>query len=272
MNDLKEQLTTAESERFRELEVVIEESQQAFVEFGMAISEIKNNKLYREGYSRFEDYCKKRWGWTERHASRVAEASVIVRSLPPATAAKVNTIAAARALKNIPPASRPAVVAAAGGTGPAGPVSPNTPVKGGVSAKQIKSASPPPKPSRPAQDVQLDRTGVPIPSGILELWSLADEDAGLIVLNVSTARAALRKRQDDIAFCEISFSSVLAALDQVFSEVKVAVPYAVCPTCQGKDVKGCTICNGRGFISEFRYSTCIPEEVKEIRLKSLKRV
>ena len=267
MNDLKEHLSTAEGERFHQLEVVIEEGQQTFVEVGMAISEIKINKLYRENYARFEDYCKKRWGWTERHASRIAEASVIVRSLPPAAAAQVKTIAAANALKDVPPANRPAVVAKAAQTGPAGPNSPNTPVKGGISAARVRSSSPPPKSPPPVQDVQLDRTGIPIPPGILELWNRADEEAGEMICHISTVRAALRKRQDDPAFCEINFSSVLSSLNQVFADVKVGSPHAVCPTCQGKDTNECKICNGRGFISEFRYNICIPAEVKQLRAK-----
>jgi DnaJ-class molecular chaperone len=69
----------------------------------------------------------------------------------------------------------------------------------------------------------------------------------------------------DLLWAETKFQEAICGIEQAIATTRAAIPYAVCPTCQGKDVKGCTICNGRGFISEFRYKTCIPEEIKALR-------
>lgn len=52
------------SSRISALDAVIERGLQAFVEVGAAPREISEQRRYREqGFSTFEEFCKKRWGW-----------------------------------------------------------------------------------------------------------------------------------------------------------------------------------------------------------------
>jgi len=64
--------------RLTELEAVIKQGMQTFMEVGSALMEIRDKHLYREeGFTTFEDYCHKRWNWSRRHANRQIKAAKI---------------------------------------------------------------------------------------------------------------------------------------------------------------------------------------------------
>ena len=79
-------------------------------------------------------------------------------------------------------------------------------------------------------------------------------------------RAAQENR--DKLFAEVNFSSALSQLDQAWYDIKTAKPFAVCPTCQGQLPDKCTLCKGRGLISEHRWNTCVTREDKEFRVRA----
>jgi hypothetical protein len=80
----------------------------------------------------------------------------------------------------------------------------------------------------------------------------------------------LRSAQEnrDMLYAEMHFSSALAQAEQLWTDLKTARPFAVCPTCQGQVPEKCTLCRGRGLISEFRWNTCVTREDKEFRSKA----
>lgn len=67
--------------RLSECEARIERGLATFVDVGNAIREIRDDRLYREQYATFEEYCKERWGWDRRHANRHVEAAETVEAL-----------------------------------------------------------------------------------------------------------------------------------------------------------------------------------------------
>ena len=68
----------------QELESRIEKGLQTFIDVGNCLLEIRDRRLYREqGYSRFEDYCQERWGWTKTHVNRQIEAAKTIEILTP---------------------------------------------------------------------------------------------------------------------------------------------------------------------------------------------
>ena len=71
-------------------------------------------------------------------------------------------------------------------------------------------------------------------------------------------------------FAEVQFSSALSQAEQLWTDLKTARPFAVCPTCQGQVPDKCTLCRGRGLISEFRWNTCVTREDKGFRFKAKK--
>jgi hypothetical protein len=123
---------------------------------------------------------------------------------------------------------------------------------------RVSSGPPPPKP-------KLDKVGKPIPDAIIPLWNRADEFSG--AASISTLRGIIQKAQDenDLAFAELSFSSVQAHLDQAYADLKVVKPHAICPTCQGLNRTKCTMCKGRGFVSKFYFEHFVSVEAQEMQ-------
>lgn len=76
-------LSTTERVRFEQYEKIIERGRQTFVEVGNALMAIRDKRLYRASHATFEDYCRERWGWSARHASRQIEAAEIAGEIGP---------------------------------------------------------------------------------------------------------------------------------------------------------------------------------------------
>lgn len=68
--------------RLAECEKVIERGLNTFVEVGNAIREIRDERLYRESFATFEEYCQTKWGWSRVHAHRHIEAANTAELLP----------------------------------------------------------------------------------------------------------------------------------------------------------------------------------------------
>jgi len=110
-------LTADEYDTLRECEGVIEKGHKTFVEVGDALARIRDEKLFRIEHPTFEAYVQARWGWTDRRARQMIEASIVVKSLPEQNPSETGTRVpvlrdekAARALKSVPVADRPAVL------------------------------------------------------------------------------------------------------------------------------------------------------------------
>ena len=148
------------------------------------------------------------------------------------------------------------------------PLPPPPQVRVGRDGKERKL---PPPPQVNVPEVRRCHTGWEIPAAILPLWERAEEVQGLLS-GLSTLRGILRKAEEekDKVFAEVNFSSIKAHLDQAYADLKTAKPYAVCPTCLGKTPDNCALCKGRGFISEHRWNSVVPEEQKVMRKKLTK--
>ena len=79
--DSEDVLTTAEAEEFRYLETRVEECLKSFWEIGRALARIRDERLYRENYKTFEEYCMTRWEMSRRSAYQLIDAAVIYRNI-----------------------------------------------------------------------------------------------------------------------------------------------------------------------------------------------
>ncbi len=66
-----------------ECEQVIERGLNTFVEVGAALLEIRDNRLYKDNYSTFEEYCRERWGMVRRQADRLIQSAEVAENLRP---------------------------------------------------------------------------------------------------------------------------------------------------------------------------------------------
>lgn len=122
-----------------------------------------------------------------------------------------------------------------------------------------------------AKTEHFDKTGYPIPPSILDDWKQAESfrstlaDLQRIKLSVGKALDA-----SDLMFREIGQDTFIE-LNNAWSALKQVLPYAVCPTCQGRTRDKCTVCKQRGYVSEFAYRHWFAKDVIELRERSIKK-
>jgi len=71
-------LTAPQRHKLNDLETIIESGLQTFVEVGVALSQIRDQKLYTETHETFEAYCQERWGWTSARARQLMGSAEVV--------------------------------------------------------------------------------------------------------------------------------------------------------------------------------------------------
>ncbi|HOC55674.1 MAG TPA: hypothetical protein PKI20_08645 [Verrucomicrobiota bacterium] len=282
-------MSIRESQRLAELEKTIGRGQKTFVEVGLALAEIRDLRLYKREYSSFKEYCQKKWGWTKQHAYRLIEAAPIGKCHH-----VVTDEATARVLAGVEPSEREGLIGAvveagkpvtaaelkrhlppppmqrraADGAPGAEPGAQKRSPRGDSFGEGIDGANgadaPPPPPGQ-----VVDATGWPIPTHLIPLWQRSGEVQEWLTV-LSRLKGVLRSAQEgrDMLFAEVRFSSALSQAEQLWTDLKTAKPFAVCPTCQGQVPEKCTLCRGRGLISEFRWNTCVPREDKEFRFRA----
>ena len=64
-------------------EKIIRQGLGTFLEVGEALLTIREGRLYREHYSTFEDYCRKRWQMGRSYACRLTDAAGVAKNLLP---------------------------------------------------------------------------------------------------------------------------------------------------------------------------------------------
>lgn len=98
-------LTKAELARLKECETVIERNVQGVIELGNALKEIKETKLWEQGYESFDAYCEQRWHFGKRYANYVVSSATIIEEMGtrvPASIPLPIQEAQTRALVNLP--------------------------------------------------------------------------------------------------------------------------------------------------------------------------
>lgn len=283
MTDTNQTLTKilkpAEQARFELLEKVCIEGRVVFYMVGNSLTEIKEKRFFvARGFETFEEYAES-IGYSKRYCNQLILDAAVLKSLPENLRELIKSERAARELAKIPEPLRGqvAVKATAGGTKPA-------------TAASVKKSSPPPRatvakkiapPARkpaaakpgkaPAPKLQLDETGVEIPPDVQPLWDRGHEAHELMMYCQATISKLENFREaKDPLFTEVDFNNDIANLKTVVTDLKRGIPFAVCPSCSGKMKDGCTSCKGRGFVSKFYWTQCVPEETRQLRPKGWK--
>jgi hypothetical protein len=238
------------------------------LKIGEHLKEIRDEKLYKHEHSNFEDFCVAEFDLKHSQAYALIAAVDVKASLKPsAMAEEITNERQARALVPVPAEQRAEVLEKVIERGP-------------VTAKAITEAAreiaTPIAIKETGRDKETktehrDKTGYVIPDSILEDWQRA-EQFGSVLREISKVKSILKKglEDSDLIFAEVNNTTV-STLTNAYGDLKRVLPYAVCSTCQGRTPKKCTTCRGRGFVSEFYYSTCVPEETKKIREKAIKK-
>lgn len=258
-------------EDFERIEQEIEQDQAAFLRVADNLIEVRDRQLYGIVSESFEDYVKTRWGWSRQRAYQLIRAKEVVQSLPEECKQVVYTEAQARALAPVPPKRRMRVILDAQKAAPNGVPNARHIAE---AAQRAAPPSPPPAQKPEVKDVLLDKTGWQVPDDLVPLFERAPEVTEYL-RQLSAMRGMLKRVQEnkDVLWAPVNFSSAGMDIDRVYAELKQAVPWVVCPSCQGrKDTRShCGTCKGRGVISQFLWDNAIPEELKAVRQKSCKK-
>src|SRR4051812_17697429 len=75
------QLSSDEQATLGRLENVIDAGKESFFKVGQALAEIRERKLYRDGFKTFEVYCRERHGFGRQRASALITAATVVEDI-----------------------------------------------------------------------------------------------------------------------------------------------------------------------------------------------
>jgi hypothetical protein len=103
---MSDKLTVIELNQLDELEAVIESGIKTFNQVGASLMKIRDSRLYRTEYNAFEDYCRERWGFTDRRARMLMAASGVMDNLSETGTIVPLTESQARPLAKLEPAEQ----------------------------------------------------------------------------------------------------------------------------------------------------------------------
>ena len=118
----------------------------------------------------------------------------------------------------------------------------------------------------------LDKTGFPIPEPALKCWERADEVLRAVLeLQALKRRLSNASEDRDALYTEVNLNAADCELESLINRLRLAVPYAVCPMCQGKLIASCTYCNHRGMVSQTRYDRTF-DDIKKVRQEAVAKL
>ena len=131
-----------------------------------------------------------------------------------------------------------------------------------VAAVAVAAKKPPGSVPKPPE--VKDEKGTMIPQAVIPLWVRRPEIKKLMDA-ISEVKCHIKDAlaKNDVLYAEIE-NTLIADLDTAYATIKCAMPYCVCPYCQGKTFKTCAVCGKRGLISKYKYDTAVPSDMKAI--------
>lgn len=232
-------LTAPETARKKQLETVIKNGVEGFVAVGNALSEINENRLYRNEYPTFEEYVEKKWELGKSQAYRLMTSASIAVSLseksdvsPPKREAHVAP------LSKLAPEERPAAWKEAKDTAPEGKVTAKV-VEAVVAIRQGSKEAPPPRSGPPPAVVKpKDKTGKAITDAAV-VKAFADDTLNEIGRRIDAIRRDIEAIEGNP---HLRAQQIAQDLQNAKNAVRFAAPYAVCRKHDGKKCKPCAGC------------------------------
>ena len=263
-----ESLNSVERNRYRDCCNRINQGLKTCFEVGLALMEIRDDKLYREEFDTFEEFCQSSFQISDRHAYRLIESAEIKES---PIGKNITNESQARAIAQVPEKDRKAVLKIVEKSGPI------TAAAISIAAEKIeekKAAAPTPKqPIEEAVIIRKDAIGRVIPADVIPDWDRADQIAKQLRSCASEIKVTVERglSDNDIAFAEITNPTIQEAASLHYTLSQIA-PHAVCPCCQGKIRAKCQLCKKRGWISKYLWnSPAVSAETKALIEKVAKK-
>lgn len=124
------------------------------------------------------------------------------------------------------------------------------------------------------KEVRLDTTGYAIPEELFGLWDRRGEVQAILTA-IGKARGAIRTVMEsqkegvtDPLYLHANLSGAQAHLHNAWTSISMALPHAVCASCQGRAKETCKVCKTSGFVPKHTFENAFPPELIAIREKS----
>lgn len=120
--------------------------------------------------------------------------------------------------------------------------------------------------------IPQDKLGRAIPSDLVSEWQRAEAVGkrlrGLArEIKGTVEQGFVGAKQDklkDLIYAEVG-NSIITEAGALAYTLDAIIPYALCPTCQGRTSKNCTLCRKRGWISKFLWnSPAVNDDIKKL--------
>lgn len=266
-------LTADEAADFQACEVTINEGLSTYVDVGVALVRIRENKYYRDKHDSWEAYCRERWQMSARHALETIATAIVFINVTSVNLPGPHTAQHAALLAQLPPGQQAEVWKVASSEGP-----PTIPTlrqeikrvvniaKPGPSRKSKKPADPRPSKPKPepapikAEPVR-DAVGNVITDTLLAALFSRRHEFKTIMEQVRDLQQAVSQfaesTKEDLSVY-FNRQSVDVAFDGIWDAMKFAIPHALCPYCKGKGK--CHRCRNTGWMPRKIYDQVPPHE------------
>lgn len=255
---MSEKLSMTELHDLKKLKEIVISAEKSYrqsqLDGGAALIQINERKLYRGECDTFEEFCVKNFKIKKSHAYRLMEGAKIKKVSP--IGDKLLTESQIRSLKGVPVTDHSEIAEIAE---EAGGLTPKNLAAAAVSVAAKKPAGT----VNPTPPVVKDEKGREIPQAIMLIWNRRPEVRQLMDA-ISEVKCHIKEalERGDVLYAEID-NGLVADLETAYATIKCALPYTVCPSCQGRDFKNCLLCGKRGFISKYKYDTAVTTEIKK---------
>ena len=243
-------LNVVERRSLEKLEKVIESGVESFLATGSALKEIRDDRLYREGFKTFDAYVKARWEFQKDYANKLIGSSETKQKMNTmvsvSDADKIQNERQLRELKSVPDESLAEVIAKAAEI--AG--------DGALTAKVLKEAREQvlepekleePTAEEPAcEDVEPEPE--PEPVGPLDCVGWFKHQIGLVNELVRNMDTVVEVPGNELLMSRRL--SIRREIEHIKGSFRAVMPHSMCPRCQGKC---CAQCGNHGWVNKQRF-------------------
>lgn len=269
-------LSVAEFKRYKELKHVVKTNSEAVWKFAEALTEIKEEELFRQEYEFFQDFLFAEIDLSKARAYQLINA-VKFREKQKQLAERTGEAEVPETVKDatkMQQAAAPPPQSQEAQNEPAIPPSqPQKPEKTESTRVDTTQAAEPPKPVEKKEVLDLeviescgvDKMGFPLPKEIahnFNQWHVTQRYINKLT-DIKNEVEKLRQNKDQL-FAHLTNTWAID-LNNIIFTLKSTMPYAVCPYCQGRNQLQCANCNHTGWVGKYFYERAVPVELRRLR-------
>jgi hypothetical protein len=238
----------------KEINAIIAEGTDIWMRVAKRLDEIRERGLWKPDFKTYKDYVLATWGKEDSWARHLIADYKTVTAVTLDFPVKQGV---ARALTSVPEELRQGVIDHI--------KSAHKPVNSGTINGAVREISAVPVAKATKASVVRDATDYPIPLDLVALWVRRAEVAALID-QLDHIRKLLTEAEEskDKLWIGCGFGQAIPQLKLAAQYISAAIPHAICPNCQGRNVTSCPTCHKKGFINKFQFSKT-PQETLKIR-------